>query len=430
MPRGFHWLIAAQFAAGLADNALLIVAMAFLHEQGYQAWWAPLLKFAFTWAYVLLAPLAGTWADTVRKDRLLGGMSLLKLAGTATLLWGWHPLAVFAIVGVGAAVYAPAKYGIVTETVPGHRLVVANGWLEVSMVLSVLLGTGLGGWLVSDWFTMFHRPWPTPGAVTLELPWVHTRLTGALCVVLGLYAASALLGLGVNAPTHHAKHPHPANLWRGFLAANRRLWRDPLGGLSLTVTTVFWGAGAVLQFAVLRWADQVLGLPLDRAAYLQATVAVGVVLGAGLAAHRVALSRSSRVLPWGVLLGLLVVGTVQITDWRWAVPWLLLTGAVGGVLVVPMNALLQYRGQRLLSAGRSIAVQGFNENLSVLLMLGLYAALLAHDAPVVPLMTGFGLCLALAMLALWCLALRWQRRQRSHWLSAAPPIRRWMPPTG
>lgn len=421
MPRGFHWLIGAQFAAGLADNALLIVAMAFLHEQGYAVWWAPLLKFAFTWAYVLLAPLVGTWADAVRKDRLMSGMNALKLASTATLLLGWHPLLVFALVGVGAAGYAPAKYGIVTETVPPHRLVAANGWLEVSMVLSVLLGTGLGGWLVSGWFDLsLHstaQPW-----------WIDTRLGGAMGVVLWLYLCSALFNLGVTARPPHTARPslRPRALWRDFTQANRRLWRDPLGGLSLSVTTLFWGAGAVLQFAVFRWADQVLGLTLDRAAYLQATVALGVVAGAGLAAHRVALSRSSRVLPWGVALGLLVAATVQVHDWAWALPLLLLTGAVGGLLVVPMNALLQYRGHRLLSPGRSIAVQGFNENLSVLLMLGLYAALLALEVPIVPLMLGFGLTLALLMTALWAWARRWQRRQPAALANAtAPALKHW-----
>lgn len=425
MPVGFRWLIAAQFAAGLADNALLIVAMAFLHEQGYQAWWAPLLKFAFTWAYVLLAPVVGAWADAMRKDWLLVAMSALKLAGTATLLLGWHPLCVFGLLGLGAAVYAPAKYGIVTETVPPHRLVAANGWLEVSMVLSVLLGTGLGGWMVA---TPLTGGWVNPFGPER----VDTALTGAWAVVLVLYAGSSLFGLGApRVPVRPASNTlRPLRLWHDFVHANRCLWNDPLGGLSLTVTTVFWGAGAVLQFAVFRWADQSLGLPLDRAAYLQAAVAVGVVVGAGLAAHRVALSRSSRVLPWGMLLGLLVAGTVQIENWAWALPWLLLTGAVGGALVVPMNALLQYRGQRLLSSGQSIAVQGFNENLSVLVMLGLYAALLAAQVPIVPLMLGFGLTLALTMLALWWWTQRRQSRQASQWqLASAPPFRRWKRPS-
>jgi MFS family permease len=420
MPIGFYWLIAAQFTAGLADNALLIVAMAFLHEQGYPAWWAPLLKFSFTLAYVLLAPVVGAWADAVRKDRLLAGMSVLKMAGAATLLLGWHPLVVFGILGLGAAVYAPAKYGIVTETVSPNALVAANGWLEISMVLSVLLGTGLGGWLVT---AHLGQGWIIN---PLGVPLVNTALAGAWTVVLALYASSALFGLRApRAPVHSAARiRHVTRLVHSFVLSNQKLWQDPLGGLSLAVTTVFWGAGAVLQFAVFRWADQSLGLPLDQAAYLQASVALGVVGGAGLAAHRVSLNRSSRVLPWGILLGLLVAGTVQIEQWAWALPWLLLTGTVGGILVVPMNALLQYRGQRLLTSGQSIAVQGFNENLSVLLMLALYATLLAAQVPIVPLMVGFGLLLTLAMLVLWWLSRRTQHGAFSSW----PTIKRWNRP--
>jgi MFS transporter, LPLT family, lysophospholipid transporter len=402
MPQGFFWLIAAQFFSGLADNTLLIVTMAWLKEQGYQAWWAPLLKFAFTWAYVLLAPFVGTWADTVRKDHLMGDMNAIKLCGALTLALGGHPLLAFAMVGMGASAYAPAKYGLITETVPPGKLVAANGWLEVSVVLSVLLGTGLGGWLVSG-------PWDVAPAAALT-PWSPpTRLLWGLLLVLGLYVVASLLNLGVprQARSHLASAPGWAPLVKDFWQANQRLWRDPLGGLSLTVTTIFWGAGAVVQFAVFHWAEKKLRLPLDQAAYLQATVALGVVVGAGLAAHRVALNRAASVcLPWGVALGVLVAVAAQFTSWRWAVPVLTLTGAVGGALVVPMNALLQYRGHRLLSPGRSIAVQGFNENLSVLLMLGMYALLLKLDMPIVPLMTGFGLLLAASMTALWSITRR------------------------
>lgn len=411
LPRGFFWLISAQFASGLADNALLIVAMAFLQEQGYPVWWAPLLKFAFTWSYVLLAPVVGDLADRMSKNVWMGWMNALKLLATATLLLHWHPLLVFAVVGFGAACYAPAKYGLVTEAVPHHLLVKANGWLEVSVVLSVLLGAGLGGWLVSGWWDVHHlgplQPWLVP-----------TRLAGSVAVVLGLYAVAAALNMGLPrlAPVLRRSHWHPVTLVKAFAQANRRLWRDGLGGLSLAVTTVFWGAGAVLQFGIFRWAEQVLHLPLSQAAYLQAAVAVGVVLGATLAAHRVPLERSPRMLPWGVVLGVLVTCTTQVTTVAWALPLLVLTGMAGGLLVVPMNALLQHRGFALLRSGQSIAVQGFNEHLSVLVMLGVYAGLLAWPVPIVGLLAGFGVLLALGMLVLWVVY-----RRHSEVLSPAPP---------
>jgi hypothetical protein len=263
--------------------------------------------------------------------------------------------------------------------------VLANGWLEVSIVGAALLGTVLGGLLVAPW---------------LGLPsFASHGLDGALCLLGGGYALAALLQLAV--PDSGARYAdaslRPGPLWREFWRANRRLWRDAEGGLSLAVTTLFWGVGATLQLAVLRWAELRLGLPLEQAAYLQAAVALGVVAGAALAGRWVPLARARRVLPLGLALGGLILLLAWVQDLALALPLLALTGAVGGLLVVPMNALLQHRGHQLLSAGRSIAVQGFNENLSVLAMLGLYAGALALELPLLPLMSGFGLAIALAM---------------------------------
>lgn len=396
MPPGFHLLIAAQFASALADNALLIVAIALLAQQGLPAWLAPLLKFGFILSYVLLAPFVGPLADAFAKARLMAVMNGVKVLGVIGLLLGWHPVAAFTLVGLGAAAYAPAKYGLLTELVPPHRLVLANGWLEVSVVCAALFGTVLGGALVSP--ALLERGgqwallWPSVAAETGPL--------GLSCVLLlGVYAAAALLNVGV--PDSGARYPassfHPLALLRDFRLANRTLWRDREGGLSLAVTTIFWGVGATLQFAVLRWAAERLQLPLDRAAYLQAAVAVGVIAGATLAARRVPLGRALRMLPAGVLLGLLIAWVALLGEPHWALPGLVAVGATGGLLVVPLNALLQHRGCTLLSAGRSIAVQGFNENASVLGMLAVYALLLRLEVPIVPLMVAFGLSIAVAL---------------------------------
>lgn len=391
MPPGFHLLIAAQFASALADNALLIVAMAWLDEQGRPAWWAPLLKFSFTLSYVLLAPFIGPLADALPKARLMAWMNGVKMLGVLALFAGMHPVAAYGLVGLGAATYAPAKYGLVTEMVPAHRLVAANGWIEVSVVCAALLGTVLGGALVSDLWR---------GAVQA----LGHPLMASLAAVWLVYALAALLQIGV--PDSGACYPgtsiRPMDLVRDFAAANRRLWRDTQGGLSLAVTTLFWGVGATLQFAVLRWAVERLGLGLDRAAYLQAMVAVGVVAGAAAAGRFVPLAQAWRVLPAGILMGGLIVAMAPLERVGPALPLLALAGIVGGILVVPMNALLQHRGHVLLTAGRSIAVQGFNENLSILLMLGSYASLLALQVPLVPLMMGFGGLIAAAMaLLIW-----------------------------
>ncbi len=417
MPRGFHRLIAAQFCSALADNALLIVTIALLIERQMSPWLAPMLKFGFTIAYVVLAPFVGPLADAVPKARLMAWMNGVKVLGAASLLLGVHPVAGFALVGLGAAAYAPAKYGLITEMVRPQQLVAANGWIEVSVVCAVLLGTVCGGLLVSPWWTAGVAAW----AVALGLP---GALRVSLAALLLVYALAALINLGI--PDSGARYPasalHPGVLIREFRRDQRRLWADREGGLSLAVTTIFWGVGATLQFIVLRWADEQLHLPLSQAAYLQGVVALGVVAGAAIAGRLVPLSAARRMLPFGVVLGLAMPVLAVVDRLVLAVPLLVLVGAVGGLLVVPLNALLQHRGCELLSAGRSIAVQGFNENASILAMLAAYAALVALKLPLTLLMTGFGHAVAGAIT--W-LMLRESRRVRtSHsrgWPASAPP---------
>lgn len=406
MPAGFHLLIAAQFVSALSDNALLIVAIAMLQQQGLPGWWAPLLKFNFTIAYVVLAPFVGPLADSGPKQRLMMAMNALKVLGVAALLAGLNLLAAFAIIGVGAAAYAPAKYGLVTEMVPPRQLVAANGWIEVSTVCAILLGAVLGGFLVSPWAAAGSRQF-WPGTAPLQV---------AATLLLAGYALAALLNLGIpdSGARYRRAHWAPRALWRAFWRGQRRLWADSDGALSMAATTLFWGAAAVLQFTVLRWAVDSLGLALDQAAYLQAVVAVGIVLGATLAARWVPLHRAACVLPLGVLMGMLVPLVAWVQTWPLALPLLALVGALGGALVVPLNALLQHRGHALLTAGRSIAVQNFNENLSVLVMLGSYAGLLALGTDVRTLMAALGLLVAATVgLLAWRETLRQQQRQRA-----------------
>jgi len=369
MPKGFYFLIGAQFASGLADNALLILGICFLHEQGYPGWWAPLLKFSLTLSYVFLASLVGPVSDAFAKNQLMAWMNALKVVGVVLLVMGANPLVAFALIGLAASVYAPCKYGLVTEAVPPRLLVRANAWLEVSVVLSVILGIAMGGALSG--FAEIS-PWMTIAVPTQTLP--------AMGVVVAVYVVAALLNMGLKPMTRTQKYvpltAHVISL-RAFWKTNQRLWRDPLGGVSLYVTTLYWGVGAVMQFAVLLWAQQTLGLTLKGGAYLQALVAIGVIAGAYMAGRLFKLHAARQALPWGIVLALLLPVIVMVTDVRWAMPLLLCIGMAGGLLLVPMNALLQHRGMQVLSSGRSIAVQGFNENLSVLLMLATYSALLA-----------------------------------------------------
>jgi MFS family permease len=402
MPAGFALIVAAQFVSALADHALLIVAMALLHSQALPAWWAPLLKFSFTLAYVLLAPGVGAFADAWPKARVMAWMNALKAAAVVALLAGAPLPLAFALVGLGAAAYAPAKYGLVTELVPPALLVRANAWIESSVVFAVLLGTVLGGALVSsEWTSLVAVQRVNAAAATIG--WLPgSGLAASVGVLLALYLIASALNLGI--PDSGARYRRSAvgavALWSDFLQAQRTLRHDRDGGLSLAVTSLFWGAGATLQIVVLHWAMQVHGLGLDRAAGLQAVVAVGVIAGAAWAGRVIGLSQARRVLPLGVGLGLVVLVGAFAPGPLSALPLLALVGAFGGALVVPMNALLQHRGCTLLPAGQSIAVQGFFENASVLLMLGLYALLLRLSLGPAEVMAGLGLLLGLAMAAL------------------------------
>jgi len=405
MPKGFFYLISAQFASGLADNALLILGIAFLSEQGYPGWWAPLLKFSFTLSYVFLAPLMGPLADAFSKAKLMACMNALKVVGVAFIFTSFHPVLAFAIAGMAASAYAPAKYGLVTETVPADQLVKANGWLEVTVVMAVILGTACGGLLVASksfvWMSTLNLSFIELLGLSLE-----TQYAGPLLSLIVIYSIAGLLNFGI--PSVNIRYVQqsmkPIALFKNFIQSNRILWQDPVGKLSLAVTTLFWGIGAVVQFAVLLWAKEALNMPLEQASLLQAVVAFGVIFGAGMAGYYVALQNANKVLPLGLWLGLSLPALAFSTSLWIAIPLMLITGFAGGMLMVPMNAVLQNRGYILLTAGRSIAVQGFNENASVMVMLGVYSGLLALELPLQWVMVIMGSVMTLGMLYLMRMA--------------------------
>lgn len=401
MPKGFFFLIGAQFTSGLADNALLILGIAFLNEQGYPGWWAPLLKFSFTLSYVFLAPLMGPLADAFSKAKLMACMNALKVVGVAFIFTSFHPMLAFAIVGLAASAYAPAKYGLITETVPESALVKANGWLEVTVVMSVILGTACGGMLVAASKMAWMSSLNSGFIDTLSLG-IHTAYAGPLLSLILIYMTAAILNFGIpNANVTYAQESmRPIALIQNFMRSNYILWSDPVGRISLAVTTLFWGIGAVVQFAVLLWAKEALNMPLEKASLLQAIVAIGVIFGAGVAGHSIALKSAYKVLPLGLWLGCSLPALAFANSLWIAIPLMLITGFAGGMLMVPMNALLQNRGYNLLTAGRSIAVQGFNENASVMLMLGIYSGLLAMEFPLQWVMIFMGSTMVLGMLYL------------------------------
>ena len=426
MKRGFYVIMAAQFFSSLADNALLIAAIALLRDIQAPAWMTPMLKLFFVFSYVAFAAFVGAFADSHPKARVMFITNTVKIGGCMMMFLGVHPLLAYAVIGFGAAAYSPAKYGIVTELLPPDKLVQANGWIEGLTVTSIIVGFLIGGVLidrnVSAWLLARDMPLFDTG---VDLP-----AEAAVMVIMWIYVLAAAINLMIaDTGARYAKqHTHPWKLLVGFAHCCSVLWRDKLGQVSLAVTTLFWGAGATLQFIVLKWAETVLGLDLARAAILQAVVAIGITMGAVYAAATVPLKRAMDVLPLGIAMGVIVacasfytpaiapvgsiqIGTVNATYFLLiACAILILIGMLAGCFVVPMNALLQHRGHVLLSAGHSIAVQNFNENSSILVMLGLYAVLVWLDLGVQTVMLIFGVFVAATML-LVLLRHRFNQRQ-------------------
>jgi MFS family permease len=395
MNRGFYTIMAAQFFSSLADNALLIAAIALLTVMDSPAWMTPLLKLFFVLSYVLLAAFVGAFADSLPKGRVMFVTNLIKVGGCGLMFFDVHPLLAYAVVGFGAAAYSPAKYGILTELLPPEKLVAANGWIEGLTVTSIILGTVMGGALIN--------PHIAASLLNLDVPLVDfgidSPVEAALVVIVLAYLVAALFNL--NIPDTGVRYAHqerkPMRLVADFACCFTKLWADKLGQISLAVTTLFWGAGATLQFIVLKWAEHALDMPLDQAAILQGVVAVGIALGAAAAARMVPLKKSLSVIPLGIAMGFVVILMTMVKSTWIAYPLLVIIGFLSGYFVVPMNALLQHRGHVLMSAGHSIAVQNFNENLSVLTMLMLYAVMIKLDLNVNLVILLFGMFVSGAM---------------------------------
>jgi len=395
MPFGFYIIMAAQFFSALADNSLLIVAIAVLREMQAPAGYEPLLKTFFTVSYVVLAGFVGAFADSMPKWRVMFISNTIKIIGCSMMFFNIHPLIAYAIVGLGAAAYSPAKYGILTEYLPHRLLVVANGWIEGLTVGAIILGVVIGGTLIQP--TIAYR------LLSLDFPIIETGIDTvsemAIIFVAAFYILAAIFNLYIpeTGVDHKALHKNPWYLIREFNHCMLLLWRDRLGQVSLAVTTLFWGAGATLQFIVIKWAEAALHLDLSKSSMLQGVVAIGVALGAVAAAKMVTLRKSVRVIPLGIAMGIIVLVMNFVRDMWLAVPLLIIIGGLSGFFVVPMNALLQHRGHILMGAGHSIAVQNFNENLSILIMTCLYYLMVRMDLSIYAVITLFGLFVSASM---------------------------------
>ncbi|MFY8126483.1 MAG: lysophospholipid transporter LplT [Hydrogenophaga sp.] len=399
MKRGFYTIMTAQFFSSLADNALFVVAIELLRSQGAPLWQSAALVPLFAFFYVVLAPFVGAFADSLPKGRVMFISNAIKVVGCLLMFVGVHPLLAYTLVGLGAAAYSPAKYGILTELLLPSQLVKANGWIEGLTIASIILGVLLGGQLVGPWMASALSQL---AGETLDADWVAKAAIASLVLV---YLLAAFFNLRIPL-TGVAPRPMPRNplvLLPDFWSCNMRLWRDRLGQISLSTTTLFWGVSGNLRYIVLAWAGAALGYSTTQASSLVGVVAIGTAVGAVVASMRMRLDMATRVIPLGIGMGLLVI-LMNFIDNVWvAAPFLILLGGLGGFLVVPMNALLQHRGHNLMGAGRSIAVQNFNEQACILGLGALYTASTAAGMSAFAAITGFGVLVAgfMLLIAIW-----------------------------
>ncbi len=380
LSRSMIAVICAQFLSAFGDNALLFATLALIKQQMYPDWSQPILQMAFVATYIILAPFVGQIADSFSKGRVMMVANGLKLAGALVICFGLNPFLGYTLVGIGAAAYSPAKYGILGEITSGDKLVKANGLMEASTIAAILVGSVAGG-MLADW-----------------------HIVAALAVCAVVYGAAVVANLYIpRLPVaHKVASWHPRVMGSTFFNACVVLWRDGQTRFSLIGTSLFWGAGVTLRFLLVLWVPVALGIS-DNATptMLNAMVAIGIVVGAGVAARFVTLETVRRCMPAGILIGIAVAFFAVQTSMLNAYGVLLVIGVLGGFFVVPLNALLQERGKRSVGAGNAIAVQNLGENTAMLLMLGLYSLVVKLGVPVIGVGIGFGVVFGLAITVLW-----------------------------
>ena len=370
MKKGFFTIMAAQFFSSLADNALLVAAIELLKASGAPLWHVSALAPMFALFYVILAPFVGAFADAYPKGQVMFVSNFIKMVGCVFMLFGGHPLLAYAVVGLGAAAYSPAKYGILTELLPASQLVKANGWIEGLTVASIILGILLGGQLIGANISSHLLSFDFPFFQTS----VDTAPEAAIAMMILIYGIAAWFNTRIPS-TGAAIIAMPKNtlsLVPDFWHCNNRLWKDKLGQISLATTTLFWGVLGNLRVIVFAWAAVALGYSTSQASSLVGVIVIGTAVGAVIASMRMTLDRATSLIPLGIAMGVLMFGLNFIGSIWVAIPFLILLGGLAGYLVVPMNALLQHRGHNLMGAGRSIAVQNFNEQACILGLGGLY----------------------------------------------------------
>ena len=378
--KGMKAVLASQFISAFADNAILFAILAQLSARNYPEWSQPMLQMVFVLTFIVLAPFVGQIADCFPKGRVMLMSNGCKLIGAIVICLGSDPFLGYAMVGIGAAAYSPAKYGILGELTTGEQLVKANGLIEASTIVAILLGSVTGGFLAD----------------------YHISMALIMCTVMYALAAVTNLYIPRLPPVKMAQSWNLRIIMGTFIRAVISLWQNQESRFSLTGTSLFWGAGVTLRLMLVLWVPSALGITgQTMPTVLNAMVAVGIVVGAGLAARFITLETVRRCMPAGILIGVMVIIFAFQTSLVPTNITLVLLGVFGGLFVVPLNALLQKRGKETVGAGNAIAVQNLGENSAMLIMLGLYSLAVKAGVSVVVIGATFGSLFALAIGGLW-----------------------------
>jgi LPLT family lysophospholipid transporter-like MFS transporter len=369
-------LLLAQFLSALADNALLISAVAsmkLLGQLDHISW----VQSGFLVPFIVLAPYVGKIADALPKGRVMLMANTIKLVGTVCMAWGMNPVMAYLIVGIGATLYSPAKYGILSQLFHAENLVKANALLESSTIVAILLGVVVGGWL-ADWSVM-----------------------GAIWLIAGIYLLAALVNLMIPRLPPSVQHQN----WdmrmtlHAFWHSLRLLWHDAEARVSLIGTGLFWGSGATLRLMLFVWVPLVLHITNNHTpANMMGVLSMGIVVGAALAWWAVGLTTMHRAFVAGMFIGPSII-LLAFQTGVWATDLCLLAmGVAGGMFVVPLNALLQARGQYHTGVGQALSIQNFVENMSMLTMVTVYGWV--ERVPIFVIILAFGVLMTLGVGAL------------------------------
>ena len=370
----------AQFFSAFADNAIFFAILAFIKQLHYPEWSQSALQIGFVIPFILLSPFVGQFADSMSKGKAMMIANGVKLLGAAIICLNINPFLGYFLVGVGAAGYSPAKYGILGELTSGDNLVKANGLIEASTIAAILLGSLAGGHIAD------------------------------LDITLALLTCVVMYGLAVIANIFIPKLPAARqdiewkliSMIKDFAKTIKIIFNNKQALYTLLGTSLFWGAGITLRFLLISWVPIVLGITDNSTpTNLNAIVAIGIVIGAALASALVSISNTLRCIPAGILMGFAVIAFTLQSNMISSYILLVVIGALGGYFLVPLNALIQKIGKELVGAGSVISIQNLSEYSAMMIMLSAYTLAVAGGLSVITIGVGFGMLFAILIAFVW-----------------------------